>query len=46
MWDLLGSGMEPTSPELAGRVSNIEPPRTPQHRDFLKANIYATPSKT
>ena len=35
MWALPGSGIEPTSPALAGRFFTNEPPEKPQ-KNFLK----------
>ena len=35
MWDLPRPGLEPVSPELAGRFSTTAPPGKPQLNDFL-----------
>ena len=36
MWDLPGSGIEPTSPALAGRLFTTEPPGRPDTLLYLK----------
>ena len=36
MWDLPGSGIEPTSPALAGRLYTTEPPARPHTLLYLK----------
>ena len=44
MWDILGPGIEPVSPELAGRFFTTEPPGKPQNMVcfffFLRNNIF------
>ena len=39
MWDLPGPGLEPVSPELAGRLPTTAPPGKPLIIVFLKQNI-------
>ena len=39
MWDLPRPGLEPVSPELAGRFSTTAPPGKP-HQYLLKQNVY------